>query len=191
MTTDIICFNCDHPQPADDMLNFYCSIACAQEAELIRYARGCNEDGRIKDPLVVEAIIIKLAHVMNGGYDRRARKIPESVRKEIINRDKGKCQECGKPCHSNELEIDHINGPSIDANNLQVLCNACHNQKTMASIVPTPITHDVPLHMLTRHQRIMDSINATLPLRECHDHLLWKTIWRTRKKERKEQANNQ
>jgi 5-methylcytosine-specific restriction endonuclease McrA len=84
----------------------------------VRYHRSCKEDGRIKLPDVAEALRIRRAHILAGGYSERLRRLPDSIRKAVITRDKGKCRKCGKPGN----QIDHIHGDSCDLSNLQLLC---------------------------------------------------------------------
>jgi hypothetical protein len=71
----------------------YCSKLCAQEAGRVRYLRRCRASGSERDPKVKEATQIKLAHIVNGGYDRP--KVPERMRRAVIDRDRGLCCLCG------------------------------------------------------------------------------------------------
>ena len=56
----------------------------------------------------------------------RARKIPNSTRNYILNRDGYRCKKCGS---TSNLQIDHIypfsQGGGNEASNLQVLCRNC------------------------------------------------------------------
>ena len=61
----------------------------------------------------------------------RSRKISQTVKDRVWNRDQGKCVECG----SNEkLEFDHIipfsKGGSNTYRNIQLLCEACNRSKS-------------------------------------------------------------
>jgi Ca2+/Na+ antiporter len=58
------------------------------------------------------------------------RRIPSEVRKEVWNRDGGKCKKCGSRHH---IEFDHIvpvsKGGSNTANNIELLCRKCNRSK--------------------------------------------------------------
>lgn len=122
-------FRCVNCLIAFEDVKLYCSELCEQEAAYVRYARRCRLSERYQGPDVKEAIIIRLALILGGGYDKRARQLPDSLRRSVIQRDEGKCQACGQPGE----EIDHISGNSSDPANLQLLCNSCHNKKTVSS----------------------------------------------------------
>ncbi|MDL2295360.1 HNH endonuclease [Lachnospiraceae bacterium OttesenSCG-928-E19] len=60
------------------------------------------------------------------------RLIPSSVKNEVYKRDKGSCVNCGSRIN---LHYDHIlpfskGGSSVDANNIQILCQKCNLQKS-------------------------------------------------------------
>src|SRR5262249_29900336 len=117
------CPNCNQPIRVAEL---FCSELCKQEAKFVRYVRACGRDGRDKQPDVQEAIRIRLAIILGGGYPEKERQIDKSIRKAIIERDKGRCKNCGNPGD----QIDHISGSSNELENLQLLCRKCHNQKT-------------------------------------------------------------
>jgi 5-methylcytosine-specific restriction endonuclease McrA len=74
---------------------------------------------------------IKVAHLLAGGYDRRAREIPKATRTAV--KDRGRvCVQCRAPGE----EIDHIDSPSSDPEDLQFLCKDCHHAKTATNLVP-------------------------------------------------------
>ena len=92
-----LCLNCDQPMTLIRQVKLFCSEACADEAKLVRYARRCISDGRINQPDVQEAIQIRIAHALSGGYSERERRVPLSVRRAVFDRDGGRCQGCGRP----------------------------------------------------------------------------------------------
>jgi hypothetical protein len=69
---------------------------------------------------------------LSNGYNQITSReyIPKSVRREVFNRCKGKCVECGS--HIN-LQYDHIipvsKGGNSTSDNLQVLCRDCNLRK--------------------------------------------------------------
>ena len=178
------CLNCNGEikYPISPVL--YCSECCKQEAELIRYTRACNEDGRIEYEDVQQAIQIKLAHVLAGGYDRKRRTIPQAIRDQVFERDMKECVLCGEKGE----EIDHINGPDGCLENLQLLCSDCHRNKTLESIeVADP---DDPIYAVIagRHKKILERIESPVPLRLC-DQDDWSIKWREYMAERRKALN--
>ena len=157
----------------------YCSQACAQEAGWVRYARRCRVDGRDQRSDVIEALRIRLALILAGGYDKLARKLPDSIRRAIIERDQGKCRICGKPGD----EIDHISGSSDDPANLQLLCDSCHNKKTTASFVR--ITKESHPEAWEKAQWLKRRAAAKRPLQLC-DSEEWSTLQRDLLRKRRE-----
>jgi hypothetical protein len=81
-----ICFNCGEKLLLHTFPKLYCSVGCSQEAALVRYVRRWIKDRRLKHPDVREAIEIRLAHVVAGGYQEQERLIPPDVRKAVIAR---------------------------------------------------------------------------------------------------------
>jgi 5-methylcytosine-specific restriction endonuclease McrA len=163
------CLNCGieftHPVP-----RLFCSDLCRDEASLVRYVRACSADGRLADPDVHEAVEIKMAHVLAGGYDRRGRQLSREVRDAVIARDSGKCQMCGGA----GTEIDHIADSSDNLDNLQLLCHACHVVKTQASFRKvSPGDPDYP-EVNARRNALMERFYSPKSLRECDDPNLWK-----------------
>lgn len=61
-------------------------------------------------------------------------RIPQEVRKYVIERDRNQCQSCGKTALESELTLDHIiplaRGGKNDISNLQTLCRPCNQHKT-------------------------------------------------------------
>ena len=67
----------------------------------------------------------------NNSSDSRRERIPSSVKREVWQRDKGKCVECGS---NKNLEYDHIipvsRGGANSFRNLQLLCEKCNRRKS-------------------------------------------------------------
>ena len=159
----------------------YCSPACEQEAELVRYVRRCSLDGRIEQEDVQLAVQIRMAHIMAGGYDKKSRQLSNERREAVLQRSKGKCEACGKEGY----DIDHIEGSSGALSNLQLLCKDCHNEKTQLSIAPVEPGSAQYEYIKDRTANFWHYVNAENPLRACHDQENWSSNWRQFLKERK------
>jgi hypothetical protein len=68
------CANCG--QSALPASPLFCSEVCSQTAKLVRYARRKVLDGTVDRPDIAEAIQIRLALILGGGYPAKARTIP-------------------------------------------------------------------------------------------------------------------
>ena len=68
-------------------IRLFCTIQCTDEAAWVRYVRRSISDGRLElDPGVDETCQIRLAHALNGGYDKQRR---------TLRTRPTKCLECG------------------------------------------------------------------------------------------------
>jgi 5-methylcytosine-specific restriction endonuclease McrA len=160
----------------------FCSDLCKDEAELVRYYRACKRDGRIERSDVKEAIGIQLAMILAGGYHASARRLSADVRASVIERDQGLC----RICHAHGTQIDHICGDSGALANLQLLCERCHNAKTVSRFIKlSPETHP---REWAHHQGILQRVEAVPASRLC-DSEEWKNVWRTLKARRLRNAN--
>jgi hypothetical protein len=142
---------------------------------LVRYVRRCIKDDRIKHPDVLEAIQIRLAHVLAGGYQKQERHIPPDVRQAVIAREKGRCRICGQP----GTELDHIDGSSSRPENLQLLCDTCHNEKTRANLVEMHAGDERYEAVKTKDDQFWERAWARQPMRICDDEENWTGLWRT------------
>ncbi|MGH7452359.1 MAG: HNH endonuclease [bacterium] len=160
----------------------FCSEACSDEAKFVRYVRRCRKDGREWDPDVNEAIKIRLAFILGGGYPEQKRQLSSSIRAAVIARDNERCQKCGQPGD----QIDHIRGSSNSLENLQLLCRFCHNLKTKASMVT--ITPDSPQweKCNAKKNALMKRIDAKKTKRACDDDEAWPSAWRSYWRKRKQ-----
>lgn len=80
------CANCDTPV-ADGSL--FCTDLCRDTAKFVRYYRERMAHGTLWQPDIQEAIQIKRAQILRGGYDARARRVPNAIRQSVIDRDGG------------------------------------------------------------------------------------------------------
>ena len=177
-------FHCANCSATFEDVKLFCSQLCADEAGWVRYARRCMAGGRDRDPRVQGAITIQLAHILGGGYDKRARQLPESLRRSIIQRDLGKCRACGRPGE----EIDHISGSSSDPGNLQLLCDTCHNKKTVASF--KRITKESHPEEWAKAQWLRKRAAAPEPLLLC-DSANWDNLQKDLMRSRRDVATGQ
>ena len=79
---------------------------------------------------------------------------------------------CGEPGD----EIDHINGSSSDAANLQLLCDTCHNKKTVANF--KPIAKDSHPEEWAKAERLWFRASAQKPVLIC-DSDSWDSDWKS------------
>ncbi len=168
------CADCQAPLPPE-VKDLFCSQLCLQRARDMRYWRSTLRDGRLEQPDVQEALNTKLAFLVAGGYAATARRLPLAARKEIVDRDGGRCVQCGNPGE----EIDHIDGDSADPTNLQLLCKDCHSAKTQASMVPASAESIAMVEALQR-----DRVKPDQPALLCDDEQNWELIWRLLTRER-------
>ena len=177
-------FHCPNCSVTFYGVRLFCSDLCDDEAAFVRYARRRKADGRDEDPNVKEAITIKLAHILGGGYDEAGRRPPESVRQFVKDRDGGRCQICGGPGD----DIDHISGSSNAPANLQYLCKACHNMKTVAAF--RRITKESHPEKWAKSQGLKKRAAAAEPLLLC-DSESWRSIWKVLMRRRGDVATGQ
>ncbi len=168
------CLNCDEAIPGSQEVSLYCTPLCRDEAIYVRYVRACKSDGRVKNKDVQDAIRIRFVHIASGGYSAKERRVSQELRDDVIARDNGRCQICGE----NGTDIDHIKGNSDKIDNLQLLCCACHNKKTIDSFIPIPPDDERYLKALESGFRLDERIYAKKPLRQCDDEKKWESNWR-------------
>src|SRR5438270_12357859 len=126
----IACINCDGPIADPKPPYLFCSEWCRQIADYVRYHRRILKDGRVNDPEVMEALRIKRAFVVSGGYDAKGRELKPEVRALIIQRDKGLCYVCGQPGNEIDHTFEHKEVDKNDPMNLRLICHKCHIEKT-------------------------------------------------------------
>ncbi len=170
------CANCLEPLP-EDVEALFCSSWCAEIAESVRYQRRVFRDGRIDDPLVQDAVQIRNAFLLAGGYRALGREMSVKTRVAVKTRDGGKCQVCGKA----GTEIDHIAGSSGELDNLQLLCSDCHHNKTAENLVPGSPEQRAQLMALFVTRVLPDA-----PTLLGDDEVEWQAKWRGLKKARKD-----
>jgi len=160
------CANCDAAATIASPL--YCSELCLQTAKMIRYIRNKIAEGRTEEPDVSEAIEMKMASVLGGGYPAKARQVSAQLRRAIMERDSTTCRLCGAPA----TEIDHIAGSSNLPGNLRALCKPCNMKLAQAKFEPTDAAGQQRAADLWRR------IDAETPERLCDDEKNWNSLWR-------------
>jgi hypothetical protein len=115
---------------------------------------------------------VRMAILIGGGYPTGNRHLSTEQRAAIINRDEGKCRECGAPAN--------------DPSNLQLLCHDCHMTKTKSPFVPASEVQKAWAKELWDTR-----IYPEAPLRLSDDSERWGKEWRTLKKERAGRLWNQ
>lgn len=170
------CPNCDKLLTEAKL---YCSEVCRQEAKFVRYVRSCRSDGRSFQEDVQEAIRIRLAMILSGGYPEQERRIPDLIRQAVIARDKGRCQSCGNPGD----QIDHMHSNSAELDNLQLLCDVCHRHKTMASFIT--VTAESHPEAWLKAEALRLRTEAPEALRLC-DAEEWAALWHRIASERRQ-----
>jgi hypothetical protein len=128
-------------------------------------------DGRVNQPDVKDALLIRMAHILSGGYRENERRLRPSGRRAVIERDKGLCQECGQL----GTDIDHIDGNSNELENLQLLCKPCHNKKTKSKLVPLP-SKEEGAEIEAKRVSLLFRANSLTPQRGCDDEENWLTF---------------
>lgn len=169
------CANCLDPLP-DDEETLFCSAWCAEIASTVRYQRRVFRDGRIDQPDVQEAVTIRNAFLLAGGYHSLGRTLSQTTRTEVNIRDGGRCKMCGKP----GVEIDHIADSSSDLDNLQLLCTDCHHAKTAQNLRPASPEQSALLRALFLTRVVPDE-----PTLLADDDVQWQGAWRGLKSARK------
>ncbi|GHO72598.1 hypothetical protein KSD_03690 [Ktedonobacter sp. SOSP1-85] len=176
------CQNCYTQLPLQQALRgaLFCSEKCKQTANTIRYARATIKDGRYNDPLVRQAIEIRIALILGGGYPEKDRKLSPKQRETIFIRDNHTCRLCGKPA----TDIDHINGSSSNPSNLQALCKECNSAKAIANFRPATPEES------KEGEAIWERINAEQPMQLCDNEDRWVEIYKEIMQENREWANS-
>ena len=161
------CPNCDK---AITKAALFCCDLCRDEAAFVRYFRRCIKDGRFEQPDVQEALQIRFAIILGGGYSRRDRQLSDGLRQAVFSRDLGRCQSCG----AKGTVFDHIQGSANELQNLQLLCTKCHNEKTKAGF--TPISPETHLEAWAKREALNSRILARRPIR-LSDDPAWDKLW--------------
>ena len=146
----------------------YCSEGCRQTLKLIHYGRAVVADGRIeRDPTIAEAIQMRIAQILAGGYHERLRRVTPALRAQIFERDGGKCVLCGAPA----TQIDHIAGDANTPENLRSACGSCNLGMAQARLVPASARE------AAKADDLVQRIFAPAPLFPRDDETAWATTY--------------
>jgi ferredoxin len=158
------CIECGAEMVLERYARLYCSELCRQALKLIHYGRAVVADGRIqRDPAIEEAIQMRIAQILGGGYDERIRRVTPALRAQVFERDGGKCVLCGAPA----TQIDHIAGDANTLENLRSACGLCNLGMAQARLVPA-----CPSQAATA-ERLVERIFAPVPLFLRDDETAW------------------
>lgn len=174
------CANCDSPE-ITLQTPLFCSQQCRQAAELVRYVRGCRRDGRDQLTDVQEAMRMRLAMVLGGGYPERERVVGAGTRAELFRRAGGRCEQCGRLLDFDQSRgdpdaiatIQHVHGDANELDNLKAFCRRCNIDDAQSRFVPLQ-RGSAAAKMAAELERRW---SAAEPLRLCDDELEWKTNW--------------
>lgn len=176
-----LCANCDRPTVTAKQ-PLFCSQQCRQAAELVRYVRSVTRDGRIAQPEVREAVQMRTAMVLGGGYGEQERQVPDKVRALVFERSGGRCENCRRELDFQRSpsdrdawpEIHHARGDSNDPADLRAWCRHCNMGDAQAKF--TNVEPGSPQAKLADELR--RRWEAPSPLRVCDDEQRWASIWR-------------
>ena len=166
------CPNCG--KPVQNKRLFCCNL-CRDEAKFVRYFRGCIAYGRHKQADVKEALRIRLAHILSGGYREHLRRMPDEIRKAVSERDNHLCQ-----CGSKGTQIHHVNGDSGDIKNLRTICTLCHLIETRKKIIE--FTEESHPELWEKRKKLLEWVFSRQPLKFCDD-FRWNKLWAAVKRE--------
>ena len=163
------CVNCNEKL---NRTSLFCDELCRQLVQTVRLIRKAEADERVIRPDVQEGIGIKLFILTGGGYPDKERSLPMKTRKNILERDKYKCQICGKLAD----QVDHIAGSSSEAENLRTLCRDCNRaeafkNKRASSKEEAEAIREMFAEMALR-------VAAPQPSFGCDDPERWEKCWR-------------
>lgn len=188
------CVNCDGGGVALTK-PLYCSTRCRQSAGLVRYVRGARADGRWDQADVREAIQMRLAMVLGGGYPESMRRVPAATRRAVFDRAAGHCEDCGRVLDFDgssgdpgaTATIQHVAGNSNELDNLKAFCRRCNNADAQAKFVPVAPDSPEALAAAELKARWL----AVRPSRPCDDHQSWDSTWKRLASEAKEEIRAQ
>lgn len=184
-----LCANCGSPN-VTIAAPLYCGELCKQSANLVRYARSCHSDGRDRLPDVQEAIQMRMASVLGGGYPERARHLSDDIRVAVFTNAGGLCENCGRKLDFDRSTddpdliptIQHMHGSSSDLSNLRAWCRRCNLDDAQSRFVPVEAGSSQDAY--AKELRIR--MDSSQPLLLCDDEKQWNGIWRQLAKDTKE-----
>ena len=174
------CVSCGGPDVTVES-PLFCSERCKEAAGLVRYVRACQRDGRDPQADVLEAIRMKMAHVLGGGYPGRERVVPPETRAEVLQRARHRCEICGRALDMHgtggdldaQAQIHHVAGSSSGPGNLRAVCRRCNMADAQSKFVP--VVPGSPEAVLAAE--LKERWSSRSPLRPCDDELSWKVQW--------------
>jgi hypothetical protein len=121
-------------------------------------------DGRFEsDPTIEEALRMRVAQILAGGYDEKARRVSPALWERIMERDGRRCVICGEPA----TQIHHIAGSDSAEGNLRATCATCNPRLAQAQLVPAPPDKAAQADL------IIDRMFSPTPVFERDDVTAW------------------
>lgn len=164
-----------------EVRGLFCSAWCQEAAKHVRYIRRVERDGRIQDPEVREAVQTRLRFLVIGGYKSLGRTLSPQIREAVKERANGLCQTCRNP----GVDVDHVSGSSGDLDNLQLLCKACHKEKTDKNLVPASLETFECMCLF-----LEDRVHPETPRLLSDDEVAWSQNWRSLRNARRKRLFN-
>jgi len=146
------CVECTDKVPYGKL---FCSSSCRQRAKAVRYIRSVTKRGVQDRSDIKDAINEKILWAFLGGYNA----LPLEVQDAVWDRDESKCVQCGE----DGVNVDHPQN-SHEIEDAQLLCAACHEQKTLANRRALDPTNPTDIEFILYIKRVFeDSKTSTAP----------------------------
>jgi 5-methylcytosine-specific restriction endonuclease McrA len=132
------CVNCGAAAVGNHLL--FCGERCRQIGELVRYARRKIAEGTFDRPDVAEAIASRRSQLIFGFYDKRARKVPNDIRLQLLAKSSGICARCGRPFTPDgdaRFTVQHsISESGVKLEAWCYRCNMAHSLSVLIELTP-------------------------------------------------------
>ena len=125
------CPNCARPVTAAQRL--FCSELCTEAASIVRYIRKVEGRGVLAGRDVYQVIETRVRMLAGGRrvheqgelrvVSRGDQHVPQTLRAAVRTRAGDRCEVCGEP----GSDLHHLQYPARDADDLQLLCQTCHD----------------------------------------------------------------
>jgi endogenous inhibitor of DNA gyrase (YacG/DUF329 family) len=165
------CFNCS--KPTTHPRGLFCSERCRQIGELMRWGRRKIKENTFDRPDVVLAFEARRSQLVFGFYDKRARKVSDETRQQLLLRSKGRCERCQRKFTDDRLRQFTVQHTKDDQGlRLEAWCWSCNMDHALGTVVPlTPEEAEFV--------RLFDArLYSSDPILPCDDEVRWPQIFR-------------